>query len=651
MKSYVKKDLNKIEGIISISSQGKGYVALGIEKNKGNDPEINFRHLNTALHGDMVEILLHPKGSGRQTAEVSRIISRAKKSFTGVLEEENKMFFLKPDDTKIYTDIIVPKDSLHGAKSGQKVFVEITSWQDPLKAPLGKVIKILGKPGDNNVEMESIAIEKGFVATLPDKVEHEALEIKKRGLGAYDYEGRKDFRKILTFTIDPSDAKDFDDALSFKEIAKDNPRHDGASYEIGIHIADVSHYVKIGGVLDEEARERGTSVYLVDRTIPMLPEALSNDLCSLVPHKDRLTMSAVFTIDKNANILSEWYGKTIIHSKKRFTYEEAEKSIHDPKGLLHTELSILNNLAKKLTKERFKQGAISLDQEEVKFVLDKNGVPLKVIKKIRGDSNRLIEEFMLLANRKVAEKLFNANKKDHGVSLYRIHDLPNKEKMADLAFFLRGLGHKISLKDGIIPSSELNRLLENLSGKTEKDAVHRAVIRSMAKAIYSTKNIGHYGLAFKYYTHFTSPIRRYPDIMIHRILNDHLKGIKVKNDKLNLYEKISIKASDQEKRASDAERASIKYKQVEYMSSRIGHKFDGIISSITEWGMYVEEIQTKCEGLIRVRDLNDDYYIFNEKRIALIGQKKKKVYKLGDKVKIKVKAVDLEKKTIDYILV
>ncbi len=651
MKSYVKKHLNKIEGIISISSQGKGYVALGIEKNKGNDPEINFRHLNTALHGDMVEILLHPKGQTRQTAEVSRIISRAKKSFTGVLEEENKMFFLKPDDTKIYTDIIVPKDSLHGAKSGQKVFVEITSWQDPLKAPLGKVIKILGKPGDNNVEMESIAIEKGFVATLPDKVEHEALEIKKRGLGAYDYEGRKDFRKILTFTIDPSDAKDFDDALSFKEIAKDNPRHDGASYEIGIHIADVSHYVKIGGVLDEEARERGTSVYLVDRTIPMLPEALSNDLCSLVPHKDRLTMSAVFTIDKNANILSEWYGKTIIHSKKRFTYEEAEKSIHDPKGLLHTELSILNNLAKKLTKERFKQGAISLDQEEVKFVLDKNGVPLKVIKKVRGDSNRLIEEFMLLANRKVAEKLFNANKKDHGVSLYRIHDLPNKEKMADLAFFLRGLGHKISLKDGIIPSGELNRLLENLSGKTEKDAVHRAVIRSMAKAIYSTKNIGHYGLAFKYYTHFTSPIRRYPDIMIHRILNDHLKGVKVKNDKLNLYEKISIKASDQEKRASDAERASIKYKQVEYMSSRIGHKFDGIISSITEWGMYVEEIETKCEGLIRVRDLNDDYYIFNEKRIALIGQKKKKVYKLGDKVKIKVKAVDLEKKTIDYILV
>lgn len=634
---------SKFEGIISISSKGTGYVAIGTDKNKGEDPEINFRHLNTALHGDTVEIILHPKGSSRQTAEVTKIISRAKTSFAGVLEEENKMYFLKPDDTKMYTDIIIPKSALSHAKSGQKVFVEITSWKDPMKAPEGKVVKVLGKPGDNNVEMESIAIEKGFIATLPDKVEREGEEIKKRGITAKDYENRRDFRKTLTFTIDPYDAKDFDDAISFKEIDKD-------TYEIGVHIADVSHYVRVGTALDDEARDRGTSVYLVDRTIPMLPEALSNDLCSLVPNKDRLTMSAVFVIDKNAHVKSEWYGKTVIHSQKRLTYEEAETSIHDANAPLHKELAILNKLAKKLTADRFKEGSISLDQEEVKFVLDKNGVPLKVIKKVRGDSNRLIEDFMLLANRKVAEKLFHANKKDNGVSLYRIHDLPSKEKMTDLAFFLRGLGHKVTLRDGLIPSQELNKLLESLNGKSEKDAVHRAVIRSMAKAIYSTKNIGHYGLAFKYYTNFTSPIRRYPDVIIHRILADHLNGIKVTKDKINIYEKISIKASDQEKRASDAERASIKYKQVEYMSSRLGQKFEGVISGITEWGMYVEEKETKCEGLVRVRDLADDYYIFDEKRLALVGQKKKKVYKLGDKVKIKVKAVDIERKTIDYSL-
>jgi ribonuclease R len=667
MKSKIHKQSNIAEGIISITSKGTGYVATSTEKEK-QDPEIDFKHLNTALHGDLVEILLHPKnmgGHGRQTAEVTRIITRAKMRFVGVLEKENNVFFLKPDDTKMYTDILIPNDGLRDSKIGssaqvgQKVFVEIVAWKDPRKAPEGKVIKILGQPGNNDVEMYSIAIEKGFDEKLPKAVENEAKEIKMRGMNEKDYANRKDFRKTLTFTIDPSDAKDFDDAISFRIIPPDKGARDvgGELYEVGIHIADVTHYVKVGSQLDKEARERGTSVYLVDRTIPMLPETLSNDLCSLVPNKDRLTMSAVFIIDKNAQVKSEWFGRTVIHSQTRFTYEEAEESIKKAEAPLHKELAILNDLAKKLTRERFAQGAISLEQEEVKFVLDKNGTPIKVIKKIRGDSNKLIEEFMLLANKKVAQVLTPKkikNVENDTVALYRIHDLPSKEKMVDLAFFLRSLGHKISLQDGIIPTYEINKLLKSLEGRAEADTVQRAVIKSMAKAIYSTKNIGHYGLAFNFYTHFTSPIRRYPDMIVHRMLVAHLENKKDKKEnfreKVLQFEKLARVSSEQEKRASDAERASIKYKQVEYMSKHIGEKFTGIISGLTEWGLYVEEIETKCEGMIRVKDLQDDFYIFNEKKLELVGQKKKKVYRLGEKVKIKVKGADLERKNIDYVL-
>ncbi len=640
-----------VKGIISISAKGTGYVKV---PDYEEDPEIDFKDLKTALHGDTVEIFLRGKGKGRITGEVSKIISRAKIGFSGVLQKVGPpvktggptfcKFFLKPDDTKMYTDILVPEKMLNGSKAGQKVYVEITSWVDASKAPEGKVVKILGKPGENNAEMFAIAMEKGFNSDFPKKVEEEATKIKSLGIKSEDYKNRRDFRKTLTFTIDPEDAKDFDDALSFIEIGKDE-------YEIGIHIADVSNYVKIGSELDREAKNRGTSVYLVDRTIPMLPEILSNDLCSLVPNKDRLTMSAVFVVDKNANVKNSWFGRTVIHSQKRFTYEEAEESIKKTTAPLHKELLILNNLAKKLTKERFANGAISLDQEEVKFVLDKNGVPIKVIKKERGDSNKLIEEFMLLANKKVAETISKGTKKEGGVFVYRIHDNPSKEKMADLAFFLRGLGYKISLVNGLIPTHEINSLLESLSGKNEANTIHRAVIRSMAKAIYSTKNVGHYGLAFEYYAHFTSPIRRYPDIVVHRLLDDYLHGLKVGKEKLNIYEEISRKSSEREKYASDAERASIKYKQVEYMSSRIGKVYEGIISGVTEWGIYVEEIETKCEGLIRVRDMLNDFYVFNEKKLELVGQKKKKRYRLGDRVKIKVKSVDLEKKTIDYVLV
>lgn len=632
-----------LQGEIFINSRGVGYVDINEEK----DIQINGKDLNTALHKDLVEIKIK-KNSGK--GQVLRVLERARESFAGVLERDSSIsrgqvekFFFVPDDYRMYTNVLIPKNKLASAKEGQKVYVHMDPWEKSNEVPTGEVVKIFGWPGDNDAEMHAIAMSKGFAADLPTEVEKQAQEIKSRGIKANDYKNRRDFRNTMTFTIDPDDAKDFDDAISFKGLGTDK-------YEIGVHIADVSHFVPESSAIDKEARERGTSVYLVDRTIPMLPEVLSNDLCSLVPNQDRFTVSAIFEVDKNANVSKEWFGSTVIRSQKRLTYQQAQDSIEDKSKFLHSELFTLNEIAKKLTKERVRAGAMSIEESEVKFELDSTGKPTKVYKKERVESNKLIEEFMLLANKKIAKFLAGKDKKIKSL-IYRVHDLPNKDRMAELALFLKSLGYKTYRENGIIPQKEINAILRNIPGENERDAVARAVIRSMAKAIYSTENIGHYGLSFEYYTHFTSPIRRYPDLMVHRILKRYLAGKKIAGKQVKEYKDIAKSSSERERDAIEAERNSIKYKQVEYMSERIGQKFEGIITGVSEMGMYIEEKETKSEGMVRMRDMKDDFYKLNEKRLEVVGERTKKRYRFGDEVKIKVGRVDLERKTIDYILV
>lgn len=631
---------NYFEGTISVTSKKIGYVRN--RERPDFSVEIAPEKLNRAFHGDKVKVLVSSElHDGVPTGEVIEILSRSKAGFAGVIETDQGKYFLVPSDTKVYTDILIPEDKLAGAMPGQKVFTQITEWPDPQKMPIGEVLEVLGMPRENDVEMRAIALEKGFTARFPADVEAEAEKLKLENMddAAKD---RRDFRGITTFTIDPEDAKDFDDALSVREVA-------GGNYEIGVHIADVSHYVRPKTALDDEARKRATSVYLVDRTIPMLPEELSNDLCSLKPNVDRLTFSAVFVMDMQGNVKDKWFGRTIIHSDKRFTYEEAQGVLNAGSGLYDKELIVLNTIAKKLTEKRFREGAISLDQEEVKFKLDERGVPIAVYKKIRQDTNKLIEEFMLLANRKVAE--FIGLSDPEKVFLYRIHDLPDKEKTKNLIEFLAKLGYKVKTVDGMIPSMEINKLIESLEGKEERETIHTAIIRSMAKAVYSTKNIGHFGLAFEHYTHFTSPIRRYPDTIVHRLLAEYLGGKVIKKDEWSQYDVIAEHSSAREKEAADAERASIKYKQVEYMTYHIGKVFDGTVTGVSEWGIYVEEKETKCEGMVRMKDLGNDFFVLDEKRMQVIGKQTKKSFQIGDKVRIKVAKADLDRKIIDYALI
>ncbi len=633
----------RVEGTILISGKGIGYLEEHAGQVREGQLEIDPTFLRTALHGDRVRVLRHPvvKGRKSQTGEVIEVLERARKGHGGVLVERGGVTFLHPSDRKMYVNVVIPKDKLGGAKVGDKIFVEIEEWDNGHETPIGRVTHVLGIAGDNDAEMKSIALEKGFHHSLPDQVEGEAKEMERLFDVSKEVKKRRDFRTTTTFTIDPADAKDFDDALSIRDLG------DG-TYEVGIHIADVSFFVKEGGVIDSEAYDRATSVYLVDRTIPMLPEILSNNLCSLVPNQDRLTMSAVFTLDTDGNVLTEWYGETIIHSQQRFTYEEAQQGIVKKTGPLAKELEILNGIAKNLRRERVRAGALMIDAPEVKFTLDATGHPTGVTIKHHYDSNHLIEEFMLLANRKVSEWVEKKFKKNERVFVYRIHDKPDSDKMANLAFFLTSVGHTVKKSGGIIASQTLNAILQKTAGTPLSDTLDNMITRTMAKAIYTTKNIGHYGLAFRAYTHFTSPIRRYPDLMVHRLIKRYASGKRPEVDSLESLERRCTHASRREREAQEAERNSIKYKQVEYMADRVGKVFNGVVTGVSEWGIYVAEVESRSEGLIRMRDIGDDYFELDEKRMRIVGKRSKKVYTLGTKVKIKVVSADMAKKLIDY---
>lgn len=627
-------------GIVDMLSTGKAYV---INNEGGDDIFIAPNNTKDALNGDKVKVFIFPKRKGRKLeGQILEVTERAKTKFVGTIELSKGFGFVVPDDTKIPVDFFISKDKINGAKDGQKVVIELDFWPEHAKNPFGKVIQVLGDPGDHNVEIQSIVMDFNFDLTFPKHIEAAAANIPNK-VSAEEIAKRRDFRDVFTITIDPFDAKDFDDAISLRKT-KDN------LWEVGIHIADVSHYVNEGSVIDNEAYERATSIYLVDRVIPMLPEHLSNLVCSLRPNEEKLTFSAVFEMDDAANIKSEWFGRTVINSNHRYTYEEVQSIIEGEEGIYKEEIVVFNTLATKLREERFKKGSINFESVEVKFLLDEKSNPIGVYIKEQKEAHRLIEDFMLLANKKVAE--FIGKPKEHKKAkpfVYRVHDEPSPEKLNTFAQFVSKLGYEmnISSRQNIVKS--YNNLFKAVQGKGEKNMIETIAIRTMAKAIYSTENKGHYGLSFPFYTHFTSPIRRYPDLMVHRLLAHYLDDRS--NVKITDLEEKCKHSSDMERNAIEAERSSVKYMQAVYMKDKIGQQFEGLISGVSKWGVYVELIGSKVEGMIRMKDMEDDFYFLDEDNYQVMGQKFGKRYKLGDKVKIKVKHIDVQKKHIDYLLV
>ena len=597
-----------------------------------------------AMNNDKVRITFYAKRKNKDAeGEVIEILERANDTFVGTLEVAKSYAFLVTENRTLANDIFIPKDKLKGGKTGDKAIVKVTEWPDKAKNPIGQVIDILGQAGDNTTEMHAILAEFGLPYVYPKAVETAADKIPAE-ISAEEIAKREDFRKTTTFTIDPKDAKDFDDALSIRKLK------DGL-WEVGVHIADVTHYVKEGGIIDKEAEKRATSVYLVDRTIPMLPERLCNFICSLRPDEEKLAFSVIFNMNEKGEVKDSRIVHTIIKSDRRFTYEEAQKVIETGEGDYKEEILELNKLAQILRKQRLAAGAIDFDRVEVKFEIDETGKPLSVYFKESKEANKLIEEFMLLANRTVAEKIGKVPKnKKAKVFPYRIHDLPDPDKLENLNWFINRFGYKIRTSGSKTEiSKSINRLLDDIKNKKEQNLVETVSLRAMQKARYSTHNIGHYGLAFDYYTHFTSPIRRFPDMMVHRLLTRYLAGGRTVQEAK--YEELCDHSSEMEQIAANAERASVKYKQVEFMGERLGMEFDGVISGVTEWGLYVELNENKCEGMIPMRDLGDDYYDFDEKNYCLTGRRHHKKFSLGDPVTIKVARANLEKKQLDFALV